>query len=315
MPARFCPQCQQEVSNTARFCPNCANPLTAPGSPIPTNPPGNTTQIPVFQPMEPAPLDRAVARSRTALVATMAVALIILFGIVIVLAQRPRSSVLSADSVPLPPAPAVIVAPSEPPAAAPPLISAPTAPAVASPPLTGAPSITPGSLPPDAAAYVKFLQGIENRRLALDSDLSLAEPAQAGAQQIKSGEDNPDPDQGSSDYNSGQAKIGSNFGSISLKWQTLAGDFDAVSPPESCQELANQYDKFLAASVDTVSKAQVAVMNHDVSALGALESSEQVVTSTGTQADTDLTDLCNRYNAPKPFSIQPEGAAPSLITQ
>ena len=317
MPARFCPQCQHEVTSTARFCPNCASVLGGPGGPVPTNPPVNQAQFQptTIQPVQPPPLDEAVARGRMALMLTMAIGLVILLAIIFVMANHPRTSVLTDENAPPPPAPAVIAAPSTPPVGAPPLVSAPAAAPIAAPPLTSAPSTEPGALPPDAAAYVKFLQGIEERRIALNNDTDSATAMYGVANQMKANGQDPDPEQATTDSNNGTAKIGSGFGDYSTKWQTLVHDFDATEPPASCQVLGQQYHKFLSEYADVISKLQVALLNHDIGSAMSLQSAQQTIDADGIQADTDLTNLCNLYNAPKPFSIQPEGASPSLITQ
>jgi len=245
----------------------------------------------------------------------MAIGLVILLAIIFVMADHPRTSVLTDENAPPPPAPAVIAAPSAPPVGAPPLVSAPAGAPAAAPPLTSAPSMQPGSLPPDAAAYVKFLQGIEQKRVTLANDPAIAKSAMGGYQQITAAESNPDPDEAPTQLNNGKATTSSTDGQYSAKWQTLISDFDSMSPPPSCQILAQQYFKLLTDFSDVASKLQVAQLNKDVSAAMSLQSAQQTITADEIKSDSDLTSLCNLYNAPKPFSIQSEGAAPSLITQ
>jgi hypothetical protein len=125
----------------------------------------------------------------------------------------------------------------------------------------------------------------------------------------------PDPDQAASNSSTGVAKLGSGYSDYSTKWQTLVKDLDAKTPPKSCEALGQHYHKFLSEYASVISKLQVAILNHDIGSAMSLQTAQQSIDNDGIRADTDLTDLCNNYNAPKPFSIQPEGSSPSLITQ
>ena len=76
--------------------------------------------------------------------------------------------------------------------AAPPLTNAAPQPAPPAAPLTNAPTTGPGHLPPDVAAYVQFLKGIEDRRVALSNDTSGAVAMLGVAHQMQSNQSDPD---------------------------------------------------------------------------------------------------------------------------
>lgn len=316
MPARFCPHCRHEVGSTARFCPNCAVSLSddLSATPVAYPPPGQS-----YQPLPQAavsPLGSAVERSKTMIMVVLGLAVIALIICVFVLTSHPHGGVLSSTTAAPPPAtPPLVAAPTTPATGAPPLVAAPATTVPGGPPVISANSLPTGSLPADVYSYLKFVEGIEKRRLALNSDLDSAASMLTVAHQMQGSSQNPDLDQGTTDSQNGVSKLSKGFGDYSTKWQALIRDYDAVPPPDPCQPMAMQYHKFLSEYSDTISKLQVSLLNGDVAGAMQMEDAQKTITVDGIQADTDLTALCNSYNAPKPFNIQPEDSSPTLITQ
>ena len=232
----------------------------------------------------------------------------------VVLALRPSNPIVAAAPPPVVLSPPVITAPQTPVVESPPITNAPTQPPIATPPITNAPSVAPGVLPPDVAAYVKFLQGIEDRRVALNNDTSSAEALKESLQQSQSSSQ-IDPEQHNEAVSGNKAKASQLFADYTTKWQLLIRDFNATPAPTPCSALANDYGKFVSDYAATISKLQVALLNGDISQVMALQGAQKEITATGIQADQDLSDLCTRYSAPRPFTIQPEGASPSVIAQ
>jgi hypothetical protein len=186
MAARFCPQCGQEISSVAKFCPHCGMNLVAGATAV--GPPATR-------------MDAAARGTRRLLLPLTVVVLVVLAVAVAVLANRlHQDSLLSSRTLPMPSAMPLTNTPTAPIPAAAPLTNAPSTPAPAAPPLTNAPSNGPGQLPPDVAAYVKFLQGIEERRVALSNDTSGAMAMLSTAHQMQDEqqeaqqEENTDPD-------------------------------------------------------------------------------------------------------------------------
>ncbi len=317
MAARFCSQCGQEVSSAAKFCPNCAAPLTGnPSAPAPS------------APLTAHRLDSAARKSRSLLLPAAIVAVVVLAAALAVLAARSRQQ---ASLVTSPPptaitAPAVTNAPSLPPSTAPPLTNAPTQPPITGPAVTNAPDKPAPSLPPDVAAYLTFLQGIEQKRIALNNDVSGANAMLGVAQGMQTqgtqgaGSD-ADPDQSGASSNQDAAKqntqkLSQGYSDYALKWQALIREFRTTPAPPACTQLAARYQTFLGDYTTVISKMQVALLNHDSSGLPDLSAVSQVqaqVNTDGAQADSALSDLCARYGVQKPFVIAPEGAAPSLL--
>ena len=311
MPARFCPQCGHEQSSAAKFCSHCGASLT-PGAAAPP----------------PTRVDAAARRTRRLLAPLTVAALIVLTAAVALLAYKLAHP---------PAAPPLTNAPPPALAAAPPLTNAPTAPPTPAPPLTSAPTVGPGQLPPDVAAYLKFLKGIEDRRVALDNtDYSAineaitqavntqnAQNAQKVADEENDGASSPSPQNSS---NSG-SQINQPLGDYEMKWQALISDFRSQSPPEACSLLAKNYYLFISDDSTGVDKLHVGILNkldssnraNDSSGPGDLASdllkTHAKQDQEGAAADDALTQLCARYNAPKPFSIKPEGASSSLLGQ
>ena len=317
MAARFCSQCGQEVSSAAKFCPNCAAPLTL-GAP----------SAPASSTFTAHPLDSAARKSRSLLLPAAIVAVVVLAAALAVLVARShqQTSLLTSPPPAAVAAPAVTNAPPLPPTTAPPLTNAPAQPPIIGPAVTNAPDKPAPSLPPDVATYLSFLQGIEQKRIALNNDVSGANAmlgvAQGMQTQGTSGADsdaNPDQSGGTSNQDAAKQntqKLSQGYSDYAVKWQALIRDFRATPPPPACTQLASRYLTFLGDYTSVISKMQVALLNHDSSGLPDLSAVTQVqaqVDADGTQADSALTDLCARYGVSKPFVIAPEGAAPSLL--
>ena len=309
MAARFCAHCGQELSSAARFCPNCAAPLTPTVS-------GLTTH----------PLDTATGKSRSLLLPAAIVAVVVLAVALAVLAAKSRqqASLLVSPAPTAITAPAMTNAPALPPVSAPPLTNAPVAPPMTAPAVTNAPNKPAPTLPPDVAAYLSFLDGIEQKRVAMNNDvtgatamLGIAQGMQG--QGMQAAEGNPDQSGAGSGQDAAKQsaqKLSQGYSDYAVKWQALIREFRATPPPPSCTLLANRYLSFLSDYTTIITKMQVALLNHDSSGLPDLSAVTQVQTQVdadGAQADSALGDLCARYGVPKPFVIAPEGAAPSLL--
>ena len=337
MAARFCPECGQEVSSAARFCPNCAARLD-----------GADPNVGAAPPRIPRPpivgVEDAARKYRSLLVPGMVVALVVLAAAVAVAHFHAQPNVLTSAAPAALPTPALTNAPTGPPTGGPPLTGAPTAPPAAAPPLTGAPTQPPVSgpgvtnaptapvpaLPPDVAAYLAFLQGIEQRRVAMSNDtsgatamLSLAQGMGGiggGVPDLSSDPEGNDADKQQAakeaEAKQNMQRISQGYTDYALKWQGLVRDFRATPPPPACAALAGRYLTFLGDYTTIISKMQVALLNHDSSGLPDLSAVAGVqgqVNTDGSLADTELGNLCGHYGVPKPFVISPEGAAPSLL--
>lgn len=317
MPAKFCHQCGQEISAVSKFCPNCAAPI------IPTDTTRNITlggnQAGTYRApgMDPSKRLGIIIGSVAAVLTIIAVFVIVAVGHQRSLLQAESNSATSPSLTTAPSLPVVnpslTAAPSAP-ASQPSLVSAPSRPAV-TPSLTSAGSAPPGVLPPDVAQYLKFVQNVEQQRVAISSDMEGAASMLAMAKQLQNAGQNIDP---TSDSNpppdQSKAKINNGFSDYSAKFQKLARDFSTVPPPPSCAALANAYGGFLNDYVATISKLQVALVKGDVGAAMAMQGEQKQITDTGMSADTELGSVYSRFGVPKAFSIQPEGASPSLLT-
>ena len=339
MAARFCPECGQETSSAARFCPNCAARLDGA---VPTVPP----RVPRPPLTSAVGMDAAASNSRRLLIPGMIAALAVLvIGVALLAARLHQQANMLASAAPPPAsAPALTNSPTAPPLAAPALTNAPTAPPSASPALTNAPGATPSAapgltnaptapgpaLPPEVAAYLAFLQKIEQQRVAMNNDTAGAMPMLAmvqGMGGMSGGMPDISNDPEGTDEAKQQAskedaakqntqKINQGYTEYALKWQGLVREFRATPPPPACVPLAGRYMTFLGDYTTIISKMQVALLNHDSSGLPDLSAIAQVqgqVNADGGAADAELGSLCGRYGVPKPFIISPEGGAPSLL--
>jgi len=333
MAARFCPECGQEVSSAARFCPNCAARLDGAGPNVGAAPPPRVPRPPHVGTPNVTQMDVAAQKSRKLLVPGMIAALVVLAVAVAVLA-RPRSqpSVLVSAAPPPVAAPAVTNAPTTPPPVAPPLTNAPAQPPATAPAVTNAPTAPAPALPPDVAAYLSFLQQIEQRRVVMNNDVSGAMPMMAMVQGM-GGLSGGMPDLSNDPEGTDEAKqeaakqeaakqnmqkVSQGYSDYALKWQGLIRDFRATPPPPACVILAARYQTFIGDYTTMITKTQVLLLNnHDQSSMSdltaLLSTAQPQINADGKAADDELGNLCGHYGVPKPFTIAPEGASPSLL--
>ena len=356
MAARFCSQCGQELSSTARFCPNCAAPVTGMGeaaAPRIPRPSVTSGALPDAAPVT-AIGEAAAQKSRKLLIPGMIAALIVLAIAVAVLAEQshrqasllisPPNAALTTPAVTNAPAgsavtsppltnapnslasrgPTLTNAPTGSASRGPALTNAPTQPPITAPGVTNAPNAPAPALPPDVAAYLTFLKGIEVRRVAMNNDVSGAMAMLGTAQGmqgqgIQSALSDPEGEHdqdGEDPAKKSKETLNKGYDDYALKWQGLIRDFRATPAPPACQALAALYLTFLSDYTTVITKMQVALLNHDSSSLPDLSAVAQVqsqVDTDGTQADTELGNICAHYGVAKPFVIAPEGAAPSLL--
>jgi hypothetical protein len=293
MAARYCAKCGHEIASTAMFCPSCGTPVNAGGRPA-------------------TGVDAAVGVTRRMLIPAMIAALAVLVVVIIILISRPHEPVIAARSEPVP-APSVLSAPTAAPQPAPPVTSAPSQPAPPTPPVTNSASKKPPALPPEDARYLEFLQQIDQRRIALDNDFSGASQLLQSAQAMQGEEgDTDDPQQHNSSVQGSVGKMSQGYSDYTTKWNALTRDFRSVVPPPDCSLLANDYLQFLTDYAATISKLQVALLNHDIGAAMGVQGAQKQIDTDAMQADNQITQLCNRYGVPKPFSIQTEGSSSPL---
>ena len=333
MAARFCPECGQEVSSAARFCPNCAARLDGADSNVGVGAPPRVPRPPLVGTPNVTQMDVAAQKSRKLLVPGMIAALVVLAVAVAVLA-RPRSqpSMLVSAAPPPVAAPAVTNAPTTPPPVAPPLTNAPAQPPATAPAVTNAPTAPAPALPPDVAAYLSFLQQIEQRRVVMNNDVSGAMPMMAMVQGM-GGLSGGMPDLSNDPEGTDEAKqeaakqeaakqnmqkVSQGYSDYALKWQGLIRDFRATPPPPACVILAARYQTFIGDYTTMITKTQVLLLNnHDQSSMSdltaLLSTAQPQINADGKAADDELGNLCGHYGVPKPFTIAPEGASPSLL--
>jgi hypothetical protein len=294
MAARFCSKCGREIASTAQFCSGCGTPV------------GSGPQV--------TPVEAATNTTRRLLVPATVIALLVLVVAVVLLAHA-HAPVTSAPSLTAPVAPAITNAPSAPAPAAPAVTNAPSQPAPVAPAITNAPSKAAPSLPPEDARYLAFLQQIEQRRVALNNDFgetgSMLQEAQ-GMQGLQGDSGEGDPDQHNSQVQSGVGQISKGYGDYVTKCSDLTRDFRAVNPPPDCSLIANAYLALLTDYAATISKLQVALMNHDIGSVMGEQSAQKQINTDATQADQGISNLCTRFDVPKPFSIQVDGASSPL---
>jgi hypothetical protein len=141
----------------------------------------------------------------------------------------------------------------------------------------------PAALPQDATDYLKYLQGIEARRLALQQS-PLTNQEQAAT-------------------TSGAPPPVSTGDDTVTKWQMLLRDFHTLTPPQSCTAIASDYSSLLDEEAMEVAKADTSASTaNSVPALSPPVSKDLITMAQ--RVNDDITLLCSRYNAAKPVIVQ-----------
>jgi hypothetical protein len=290
MASRICPHCGQEAPRTAKFCSQCAASLV--GEPTIPRPP---------QHVEQTKIDVVAARSKTVLMSVLAGAVVILVAVAGFAVNKYTSVLNSTPVAPVSAPPVVEVAPTTPPAA-PPVIQAPAAPPPSAPPVTQAPQPTAIVPPPAVVTYLAFVQQMEQSRLTLEQNqIAAVLPLLTTAQDLKT--DN------SEDKTNGTTQIDQAMTSNLGKWQALIARFQAQTPPDGCDQLANSYYKFLQDYTDLSSQIQVALENGDTAKVIGLQGAQTIVDQDASAADGALLAVCNHFNAKKLFVISADGSS------
>jgi hypothetical protein len=149
-----------------------------------------------------------------------------------------------------------------------------TVPANNAAPPANAPT-SPATPPAEVVDYLKFVQGIDQRRMALMTPPSTTPPA------ASNGTPSTTPATGANETGD---------------WQTLTADFQNHSVPDGFGAFAGEYMTFL---VDCQSAA------------GKPADQLTSVATEATRLDGDLTALCSKLKVVKPFTIAPPPAQPT----
>jgi hypothetical protein len=197
----------------------------------------------------------------------------------------------------VPPASPLVAAPQGS-ISAPPLAQAPNT-NISAPPLAQAANTQlPG--PPQAILnYLAFVQQIEQQRNALEAEETAAIlPLLGVAQGMKTDMDDDD-----NAKQNDLGKINDGMTDNLQHWQALIKQFNSVAPPQGCDELGNDYYKFLQAYTDLASQIQVALAKGDVAKVLGLQSAQNILNQDASNADGALASVCTKYNAKKTFVI------------
>jgi hypothetical protein len=170
-----------------------------------------------------------------------------------------------------------------------------------------------------------FLQQIEQRRVAETNDTSEASSMQAAVGQLQGAQTDPDQvDNQEANIKQTFGKLNQGYTDYQMKWQALIKDFRSYPPPPDCTDIANKYFAALTQYADIISKTQIMLQGIQMSTSGTpdygsiiklqpvLQQAQTQVNADLTGADGAISQLCTRYNVPKPFSIQVEGASSPL---
>jgi hypothetical protein len=269
MASRICPQCGQEAPQTAKFCPQCAAPFA-----------GSTATLQPTQPIRP---NKKLSRSSIILIGSLSAAVVVLASATLL--------ALKASSVVHTPVPSPVTAPpiaqvSQAPLSAPPIAQAPSTPLVA-PPIMQAPTAPTTSAPADVVNYLAFIQQMEQTRTNLEAEQTAAIlPLLGTANGLKTdmGDDSSDGSgSGESTAQQGASQINQGMTNNLQKWQALIKQFQSVTPPGACSDLANDYYKLLNDYTDLCSEIQVALAKGDYAKIMGLQSAQTIVDQDATR--------------------------------
>jgi len=298
-----CARCSAEIPAQSQFCLRCGTPL-------------QTTILPTHA----APVSAAFpapSQSNKGLITAVVVLVVAVLGLGAfllkgMLAQQPAKSG-SGQLVQAPGAPGpgmLVQAPGE-------THAAPVqAPADANPNKTiqqPAPVVNTAEIDD----YLKFVRGIEERKMALTKqELSAALVSSAG--QLGKQADAANDDEKSKQYLPGVAKESAG---IEGEWDNLSRTFAARQPPQSCIGLRDAYYAYLGKVQGMFVKYHSALAEAQsdpskaISALTAMQGTASAEADAAARAADDaLYDICKKYNLRKEFEIKtdPSGSTGSL---
>jgi hypothetical protein len=165
--------------------------------------------------------------------------------------------------------------------------------------------------------YLRFLKGIEERKMALTKQ-ELAAALTSQASQLGRQAEAATDDQKSKDYLPG---VSQEFAGLDRDWDSLTRMFNTKVPPQSCIPLHDAYYAYLGKVQGMFVKYHNALAEAQsdpskaISALTAMQGSASAEADNAARsADDALYDVCKKYDLRKEFDIKtdPSGSTGSL---
>ncbi len=295
-----CTRCNSDIPAQSRFCLKCGTPITAESS--------------LRQPQAQRPVQsaRGFAGSGSppasgkkwvlpTVLALMVAAGLAVWGLSSRLTQKVESP---APNAPLVQAPA----------------QASTGMLVQAPAQTNAAPIVqqPATTAPDTSAissYLEFLKNIEaTKQQIIGQELGSAISTYG----------NLTPDEVKAESSSAKAKqflpkINQDSQNLTTIWAELIAKFENRTPPPSCTQLAEDYDRHLTTIQGMFVKVHSSLQqaqsdpNGAISALTSMMGSSSAADQSAATADQDLSAVCTQFNLTKDFSITTGSSSAGLI--
>lgn len=306
-----CSQCGNEVPVQSKFCLNC-------GTPVSFDENVTSAVRPLARPEREVPPTR---KNRLVIWAVIAgVALVALLGVAFAFMGREKV-VQSPPPVNLRQAP---------------VVSAPQVPNMSRPGVlnTEAPK-TPNTpqAPPEVLAYLEYLKRVDQKRLQMqdeDKAACIAAYTAAPSDELKNamrmvddafGDANETAKEKDTTRESEATKL---IKQLPQQWSQLLSEFQRVTPPEACRNLAWKYSDALGSTVAAETNLLIILSSvSDSSSQGdtqkAMQSLQGMVGKSThiddkfDTADTELGSICKYYGLQKPFTISSDRGSSNIL--
>jgi len=179
-------------------------------------------------------------------------------------------------------------------------------------PVTSAPSAktpeTKAGPPAEIVAYLDHVKVIEGKRLKMRVDLA---PAFQMLSKVQSMQNDTEEESRAGK----QQDVSKGIDQYTQQWQDIVGEFNAVRPPSGCEQLAGAYSNALGKYSQVMINIQIAISKQDMGALLGMQGTAQAeVDASLTQADSELSAVCQHYGIQKSFGISPDKGVDSLLS-
>lgn len=165
----------------------------------------------------------------------------------------------------------------------------------------------PGQQPPqEILQYLEFLKSIDQRRLALQDQekvilyalikKSAVDPLKQMLKEMDESDAGDAPEQGDSE-------VQREMTDLPQQWSALLSDFNSVTPPEACRQLAWQYSNALGSVSSSAVDILTMVSKQDLAGVQMLTGQSANIDNSLEAADGELGSVCRQYGIKKTYTI------------
>ena len=290
-----CPNCGGELPADAKFCLSCGAPT-------------DVTSVREATPAQLSAKEEKKSRAQSGLV-VVAGGLILVAIIALIFAflfRKPGPQVIRSEIAPVKPGPAVTGAPVGP------VNPGPGVTQTQTPPRIQLPNKPPP--PPEVVEYLKFVKGVEERRIAMrdaQAEYLLKKYVSGNIGklladmigQLAEPEGQVEESQGAME----------DLKAVAAAWENLIRLFDSRQSPPQCRVLAGAYRTALAQYCNAMAKLFAAAVQGDIAAAQRVSSVQDDLDKYLSASEQELGRVCKEYGIEKDFAITPDKGGGTVV--